>query len=212
MTSVTTIRPEHTAQRDAAIAASRSLVATSGLSINVGCRSTPSHHTLTAAGRRVFSVIQTGSRALRCFRHRFACQRRRRATLVIPPCKIRGVAMATGLGFRILPCGHLEHNGVHHRHLSAARHFPAATVCCGDLASNSRDRIWPDARDESDLVRTAWTRLPERALRPLVGHLTAPLCCYLGALRQAWRAFRDPMRAVTFAYLSCTVFAANNSA
>jgi len=111
MTSVTTIRPEHTAQRDAAIAASRSLVATSGLSINVGCRSTPSHHTSTAAERGVFSVIQTGSRALRCFRHRFACQRRRRATLVIPPCKIRSVAMATGLGFRILPCSHLGHMG-----------------------------------------------------------------------------------------------------
>jgi len=111
MTSVTTIRPEHTAQRDAAIAASRSLVATSGLSINVGCRSTPSHHTSTAAERGVFSVIQTGSRALRCFRHRFACQRRRRATLIIPPCKIRSVAMATGLGFRILPCSHLGHMG-----------------------------------------------------------------------------------------------------
>ncbi len=138
MTSVTTIRPEHTAQRDAAIAASRSLVATSGLSMNVGCRSTPSHHTLTAAERGVFSVIQTGSRALRCFRHRFACQRRRRATLVIPPCKIRGVAMATGLGFRILPCGHLGHMGCTTA-ICQRTGISAATACCGDLASNSRD-------------------------------------------------------------------------
>ena len=84
--------------------------------------------------------------------------------------------------------------GVHHRHLSAARHFPAATACCGDLAGNRRDRIGLTLATNRTLVRTAWTKLPERALRPLVGHLTAPLCCYLGALRRACRTGRCGIR------------------